>query len=170
MIAGLNLFGFTGLYPTFLREGLHYSPRQAGFIASFYGVGALISIAGGWLGDRFSPRAVLSAAFFCMSALGYLCFHGSGAILPQVILTALYGVFGSGIDLRQFSGLSRKVGAERRVQPRLGNVRDEFLYFRRCRRLLDGWNCRPCRMGGRGRTPNFASCGHRRQPRVGSAT
>jgi MFS transporter, DHA1 family, inner membrane transport protein len=96
VIAGLNLFGFTGLYPTFLREGLHYAPRQAGLIASFYGVGALISIGGGWLGDRFSPRIVLSVGFFCMSALGYLCFHGSGALLPQIILTALYGAFGSG--------------------------------------------------------------------------
>jgi len=96
VIAGLNLFGFTGLYPTFLREGLHYAPRQAGFVASFYGVGALISIGGGWLGDRFSPRFVLSAAFFSLSALGYLCFHGSGAILPQAILTAFYGGIGSG--------------------------------------------------------------------------
>ena len=96
VIGGLVLFGFTGLYPTFLREGLHYSPKQAGYVASFYGAGALISIAGGWLGDRFSPRFVLSTAFFCIAALGYLCFHGSGAMLPQAILTAFYGAIGSG--------------------------------------------------------------------------
>ena len=96
VIGGLNLFGFTGMYPTFLREGLHYSPKEAGFVASFYGAGALISIAGGWLGDRFSPRLILSAAFFCMAALGYLCFHGSGALVPQAILTCFYGAIGSG--------------------------------------------------------------------------
>jgi DHA1 family inner membrane transport protein len=96
VIGGLILFGFTGLYPTFLREGLHYSPKQAGIVASFYGAGALVSIAGGWLGDRFSPRFVLSAAFFCMAVLGYLCFHGSGAIVPQAILTCFYGAIGSG--------------------------------------------------------------------------
>ena len=96
VIAGLVLFGFTGMYPTYLREGLLYTPKAAGFVASFYGVGALVSIAGGWLGDRFSPRLVLSCAFFCLASLGYLCFHGSGAIAPRVILTFAYGAVGSG--------------------------------------------------------------------------
>jgi DHA1 family inner membrane transport protein len=96
VIGGLVLFGFTGMYPTYLREGLHYTPKAAGFVASFYGAGALLSIFGGWLGDRFSPRVVLSAAFFCIAALGYLCFHGSQAIAPQAILACAYGAIGSG--------------------------------------------------------------------------
>jgi DHA1 family inner membrane transport protein len=96
VIGGLVLYGFTGMYPTFLREGLHYPPKAAGLVMSFYGVGALTSIAGGWLGDRFSPRLVLSSAFFCIAGLGYLCFHGSGAIVPQIILTCAYGAIGSG--------------------------------------------------------------------------
>jgi MFS family permease len=96
VIGGLVLFGFTGMYPTYLREGLHYSPKAAGFVASFYGAGALLSIFGGWLGDRFSPRVVLSTAFFCTAALGYLCFHGSGAVAPQAILACAYGAIGSG--------------------------------------------------------------------------
>ena len=96
VIGGLVLFGFTGMYPTYLREGLHYTPKAAGFVASFYGAGALLSIFGGWLGDRFPPRKVLSAAFFLIAALGYLCFHGSGEILPQAILTCAYGAIGSG--------------------------------------------------------------------------
>src|SRR5258708_13090840 len=40
VLGGLILYGFTGMYPTFLREGLHYSPKQAGPISSFYGSGA----------------------------------------------------------------------------------------------------------------------------------
>ncbi len=96
VIGGLVLFGFTGMYPTYLREGLHYTPKAAGVVASFYGAGALLSIFGGWLGDRFSPRTVLSAAFFSIAALGYLCFHGSGAFVPQAILTCAYGAIGSG--------------------------------------------------------------------------
>jgi MFS transporter, DHA1 family, inner membrane transport protein len=104
VIGGLILFGFTGLYPTFLREGLQYSPRQTGIVVSFYGAGALISIAGGWLGDRFSPRIVLSGAFFCMAALGYLCFHGSGAMVPQAILTGFYGAIGSGVIYVNLAG------------------------------------------------------------------
>ena len=96
VIAGLVLYGFTGMYATYLREGLHYAPKAAAFVQSFYGFGALLSIFGGLLGDRFSPRAVLSAAFFCIAALGYLCFHGSPALVPHVILTCAYGAIGSG--------------------------------------------------------------------------
>jgi MFS family permease len=96
VIAGLVLFGFTGMYPTYLREGLHYTPKAAGFVASFYGAGALLSIFGGWLGDRFSPRVVLSAAFFSLACLGYLCFHGTVAIAPHAVLACAYGAIGSG--------------------------------------------------------------------------
>jgi MFS transporter, DHA1 family, inner membrane transport protein len=97
VIGGLVLYGFTGMYATFLRERIHYTPKVAGFVASLYGFGALASLVGGWLGDRFSPRYVLSAAFFAIAIVGYLCFHSSGAIVPQAILTCAYGVIGSGI-------------------------------------------------------------------------
>src|SRR6202165_11473 len=96
VLGGLVLYGFTGMYPTFLREGLHYSPKQAGDVASYYGAGALLSIVGGWLGDRYSPRIVLSSAFFAIAGLGYLCFPGSGSIVPQAMLTCAYGAIGSG--------------------------------------------------------------------------
>lgn len=96
VIAGLSLYAFTGMYATYLRETLHYTPKAAGFVQSFYGAGALLSIFGGWFGDRFSPRVVLSAAFFCVAALGYLCFHGSPAVAPHVILTFAFGAIGSG--------------------------------------------------------------------------
>jgi len=96
VIAGLVLYGFTGMYATYLREALHYTPKAAGFVQSFYGAGALLSIFGGWFGDRFPPRAVLSVSFFAIAGLGYLCFHGSEAIAPHVILTFAYGAIGSG--------------------------------------------------------------------------
>jgi DHA1 family inner membrane transport protein len=96
VIGGLVLYGFTGMYPTFLREGLHYTPKQAGLVAGCYGAGALVSVAGGWLGDRVSPRFLLSGAFLGMAALGYLCFHGSGSLLRQALLTAAFGAVASG--------------------------------------------------------------------------
>src|SRR5579871_1455068 len=96
VIAGLVLYGFTGMYATYLREALQYSPKDAGFVQSFYGAGALLSIFGGWFGDRFSPRTVLTGSFFAIACLGYLCFHGSPAILPRAALTCAYGAIGSG--------------------------------------------------------------------------
>lgn len=108
MMAGLTLYGFTGLYPTFLRERLHYTPKQAGMVTACYGVGALVSIAGGWLGDRLSPRVVLSGAFFGIAAFGYLCFHGTGSLLRQALLTSAFGAVGSGIVFVNLAGYQVK--------------------------------------------------------------
>ncbi len=116
VIAGLVLYGFTGMYATYLREALHYLPRDAGLVQSFYGFGALLSIFGGWFGDRFSPRAVLSASFFAIACLGYLCFHVSEAILPHVILTCAYGAIGSGTIYVNLAGYHVKA-----VQSRLSS-------------------------------------------------
>ena len=41
VIHGLSMYGFLGLYPTFLRETLHYSPINAGKVIGFFGLGAL---------------------------------------------------------------------------------------------------------------------------------
>ena len=72
---GFTLYAYFGLYPTYLREALKYTPPEAGKMMSFFGIGALTSIGGGWLGDRYSPRNVLVGAFAVVAVLGYLLFH-----------------------------------------------------------------------------------------------
>jgi predicted MFS family arabinose efflux permease len=104
VIGGLVIYGYLGMYPTFLREGLRYSPSTAGSVMSLYGLGALVSIGGGWLGDRFSPRIVLGGAFFITAVLGYLLFHTSGAVLSQVILCFIWGVVVSGMIYVNLAG------------------------------------------------------------------
>src|SRR3989442_15901346 len=52
VIGGFVIFGYFGVYPAFLREGLHYSPTTTGRGMSVFGLGALGSIGGGWLGRR----------------------------------------------------------------------------------------------------------------------
>ena len=95
IIHGLILYGFLGMYPTFLREGLHYAPKNAAFVYSFFGMGALLSIAGGFLGDRFSPKVVLGGAFLGTAVLGYLFFHGPSSVAVQATLTCAYGAVAS---------------------------------------------------------------------------
>jgi MFS family permease len=97
LVYGLVLYGFLGMYVTYLREGLRFQPTAAGAVYSFFGVGALASIAGGWLGDRYSPRAVLTGAFLTTAALGYLFVHGPATTVVQSSLTFTYGVVGSAI-------------------------------------------------------------------------
>jgi MFS transporter, DHA1 family, inner membrane transport protein len=97
LIHGLSMYGFLGLYPTFLREVLHYAPADAGKVIGFFGIGALASIPCGWIGDRYSPKLVLSGALLCVSVLGYLFFQPSLTMPMRELLTFIYGVAGSAI-------------------------------------------------------------------------
>ena len=97
IIHGLSMYGFLGMFPTFLRENLHYSPQLAGTVISFYGLGALLSVPGGWLGDRFPARVVLCGSFTCIAVLGYLFFQPTQPTFIREILTFIYGVVGSSV-------------------------------------------------------------------------
>jgi MFS family permease len=96
LISGLVIYGYLGMYPTFMREELHYSPTAAGTVMSSNGLGVLASVAGGWLGDRFSPRFLMSAAFLCAAGVGYLLFHGPEAFVARAILSFFWGLIVSG--------------------------------------------------------------------------
>jgi MFS family permease len=97
VIHGLSMYGFLGLYPTFLRETLHYTPIDAGKVIGFFGVGALASIPCGWIGDRYSPKLVLSGSLLSIAVLGYLFFQVPPTMLTREILTCIYGVTGSAV-------------------------------------------------------------------------
>ena len=71
---------------------------------SLFGLGALVSIGGGWLGDRYSPRLVLGIAFLLAAVLGFLMFNGSGALLPQLMLSFGWGIVVSGIIYVNLAG------------------------------------------------------------------
>jgi len=104
LFGGLVIYGYLGLYPTFLRERLGYSPTSAGSVMSLYGLGALTSIAGGWIGDRGSPRLVLSASFLIAAGLGYLLFNGSVSYYWQAALSFAWGIVVSGIVYVNLAG------------------------------------------------------------------
>src|SRR5882762_2047561 len=104
LLGGLVIYGYLGLYPTFLREGLGYSPQRAGLVMSVYGLGALMSIGGGWIGDRGSPRIVLSAAFAAAALIGYLLFNGPGSYYWQAALSCAWGVIVSGVIYVHLAG------------------------------------------------------------------
>jgi predicted MFS family arabinose efflux permease len=104
LLGGFVIYGYLGMYPTFLREGLGYSPTAAGSVMGLYGLGALASIAGGWMGDRASPRIVLGATFVGAAVLGYLLFNGPAAYYWQAILSFAWGVMVSGVIYVNLAG------------------------------------------------------------------
>jgi MFS transporter, DHA1 family, inner membrane transport protein len=97
VIHGLSMYGFLGGYASFLQENLHYAPTPAGVVVGFFAIGALASIAGGWLGDRFSPRIILSTSYVCIAVLGYLFFLVGPSAVVREILACIYGIVGSAI-------------------------------------------------------------------------
>jgi predicted MFS family arabinose efflux permease len=95
-IAGLAIFGFLGMYPTYLREQLHFTPADTGKIMSIYGLGVLTSVGGGLMGDRFPVRPVLAVSFLIASGIGWLLFNGPEDFTTQAALAFAFGVAFSG--------------------------------------------------------------------------
>ncbi len=96
IIFGLALYGYLGMYPTFLREHLHYAPADAGRVMSIYGLGVLVSVVSGWLGDRFSPRVILGTSFLIASAIAALLFNGPTDFAAQAAFSLVLGATFSG--------------------------------------------------------------------------
>lgn len=108
IIGGLCIYGYLGMYPTFLREQLHYSPADTGVVMSVFGLGVFASIGGGWLGDRFDPKRVLSLSFMGTAVLGYLLFSGPTGMLAQVMMSFAWGLIVSGVLYVNLAGYQIK--------------------------------------------------------------
>ncbi|TFW03170.1 MFS transporter [Oxalobacteraceae bacterium OM1] len=104
VFAGLAIYGYLGLYPTFLRESLGFTPKEAGLAVSFYGFGALLSLFGGWLGDKYDYRKLLFVSLVISAGAGGILFAGLGHSLALHILFSF--VFGGAISGMVYSNLS----------------------------------------------------------------
>lgn len=96
ILAGLAIFGFLGMYPTYLRQELHFSASDAGRIMSVYGLGVLLSVGGGLLGDGFPVRPTFVVSFLIAALVGWLLFNGSAAFVAQAAFAFAFGVTFSG--------------------------------------------------------------------------
>ncbi|RKS84805.1 sugar phosphate permease [Orbus hercynius] len=102
--AGLSIYGYLGLYPTFLRESLGFHAQDAAKIVSFYGLGALLSLFGGWLGDKYNYNKVLFFFLIISAISGGLVFT---PLNHSLWLHALFSfVFGGAISGMVYSNLS----------------------------------------------------------------
>jgi MFS family permease len=96
-VIGLSIYSYVGLYPSFLESRLHFTAHQAGLAASMFGLGSVLGVAGGWLGDRFGHRAVTLVGVVGSMAAGWLLFNGIGSVTGQVLLSLLEGIFAVGL-------------------------------------------------------------------------
>jgi MFS family permease len=125
IILGYSLYGFIGLYTTYLREGLLFSQADAAAAFSFFGLGGLVSFAGGWCGDRFSQRFVTAIAFGLLAVVGYAMYNWSTSLQSQSVLSFLTGALASG-----FAFVNLLSMLQRSVRPHMvGRASGVFLTF-----------------------------------------
>jgi predicted MFS family arabinose efflux permease len=123
IILGYSLYGFIGLYTTYLKEGLLFSPADAAAAFSFFGLGGLMSFAGGWCGDRFPQRWVTAIAFALLAGVGYAMYNWSTSLQSQSVLSFLTGALASGFVFVNLLSL-----LQRSVRPQLvGSASGLFL-------------------------------------------
>lgn len=116
--SGVAVFGFGGLYPTYLRGALGFSPQQAALVMSAVGIGGFFAPVGGWLGDRVGPHKVLFAALPLTALSGGIAFT---EMHQSVTLHAVVaGVFGVAVLSLIYANLSaiiiNSMGPEKTAQ------------------------------------------------------
>ena len=109
-VVGVSMYGYLSLYPTFLQGQLGFSPTDAGFALSMFGIGALVGIPAGYIGDRFDQRWVIIAALVGAIVTAYLLFHVGRTEFQQSLLSFLMGAFASGfLFVNVYSLMQRSV-------------------------------------------------------------
>ena len=97
VLYGLTVYGFLGLYPTFLRDVMKLTPAAVGGIMPFFGLGSLTAFFAGQLGDRFPTKVVLSTASLVLVVLGFFLYLPGLSIGMYKLMALLVGVFGASI-------------------------------------------------------------------------
>lgn len=124
-VAGVAGYGYLGLYPTFLETQLNFSVVDAGTAAGMFGLGALMGIPAGYLGDKVNQRWVLIVSFVALGVIGFLLFNGPTSPGWQNFLSFLEGTVGSGLLFTNTYSV-----IQRSVRPRLvGRVSGVFVTF-----------------------------------------
>lgn len=92
VITGLTMFSYIGLYSTFLVKQLNYTMMTASMGLSVYGIGCMMAIPIGYLGDRVSQRKIMIASFAGVMLVSYLMFSVCVEPWQQYILSFWQGV------------------------------------------------------------------------------
>jgi MFS transporter, DHA1 family, inner membrane transport protein len=106
-LVGLAFFSYSGLYATFLREHLNYSPIAAGSALGMYGLGAMGAVVGGWAGDRLGKMGVF-AGLAVLAAVSFALFNGASRPLTHAALSFVFGLMVSGFFYARFVSIIQR--------------------------------------------------------------
>lgn len=95
-LAGLVFYGYLGLYPTYLTEALAFDAGQSSLAVAMGGLGAMLALIFGWLGDRYPQRWVLLVSFAGTAIVAVPMYTFATSPAAQYVLSFLVGAFASG--------------------------------------------------------------------------
>lgn len=91
--AGVAVYGFSGLYPTYLRGALGFTPQQAALVMSSIGIGGFVAPLGGLLGDRIGYQKVLMIALPLAALTGGISFtEMDRSVLVHALVAGVFGI------------------------------------------------------------------------------
>ncbi|GAA1958897.1 MFS transporter [Amycolatopsis minnesotensis] len=106
--AGFTIYGYLGLYPTYLRDAHGYTADQTAVAAGMFGLGALTSVFCGIFADRFDQRLVNVAGFAAIAGCGAGIFLSGDAYPAQLVLSLVLGIAFTGVVYTNTSALIQR--------------------------------------------------------------
>ncbi len=119
-VSGFAIYGYLGLYPTFLQDAGHFTSAQASLISGMFGVGALASIPIGLAADRWNQKALNIIGLLGLMVVGGLMFAVPLPMEAHMVLTVVMGVCFTGILYLNTNTLMQRSVPEHRVGTAVG--------------------------------------------------
>lgn len=115
VVGGFAIYGWLGLYPTFLRDARDFSSGDATLAASMFGIGALFSIPIGAIADRWDQRRLNMIGIGGLMLAGGMMFTAPLGLGVHMLLAIVMGVCFTGILYTNTNSLMQRSVPEHRV-------------------------------------------------------
>ena len=108
---GFSFFSYSSLYANYAHTVLGFSVVDAGSAFGMYGIGAMLGVFGGWLGDKMSNRSILGGLLL-MATAGFVLFDDVPQFRLHLVLSLTFGLTMSGFLFTRFMSV-----VQRSVEP-----------------------------------------------------
>lgn len=104
---GFSFFSFSALYAAYAHTVLGFSVVDAGSALGMYGIGAMLGVLGGWLGDKMSNRSIVGGLLL-MATAGFLLFDDIPNFKLHLFLALVFGLTMSGFLFTRFMSVVQR--------------------------------------------------------------
>jgi DHA1 family inner membrane transport protein len=106
-LVGFSFFSYSALYASYAHTVLAFSVVDAGAAFGMYGIGAMLGVFGGWLGDKISNRSIVGGLLL-MATSGYILFDGIAQFGLHLLLSLIFGLTMSGFLFTRFMSVVQR--------------------------------------------------------------